>query len=67
MSTEEIQGIFVKKEKSSSRGNGVGVRNVNERIKLYFGDEYGLIYESEKNKGTTVNVWLPLLEEGVKA
>lgn len=38
---------------------GVGVRNVNERIKLYFGDEYGLFFESEVDLGTTVTIKLP--------
>lgn len=38
---------------------GVGVRNVNERIKLYFGDEYGLFFESEVDLGTSVTIKLP--------
>ncbi len=61
MTPEEIEGIFVKKERSS-RGSGVGVRNVNERIKLYFGSEYGLSFESELDVGTTANILLPVLE-----
>ena len=43
---------------SSKRGSGIGVRNVNERIRLYFGNEYGLIIESELDEGTTVTVKL---------
>jgi len=42
---------------------GLGVRNVDERIKLYFGKEYGLDFESAEDKGTTVYVRLPALEE----
>lgn len=42
------------------KGSGIGVRNVNERIKLAFGDEYGLSYQSEPDVGTTVFVNLPL-------
>jgi len=49
----------------SSRGrkgfNGVGVKNVNERIKLYYGDEYGLEYVSQPGVGTVVQIWLPVL------
>lgn len=41
--------------------NGVGVKNVNERIKLYYGDLYGLEYTSQPGEGTTVKVWLPIL------
>ena len=46
----------------SSKGSGIGVHNVNERIKLYFGQEYGLRFESELDKGTTAFVYLPLLK-----
>ncbi|MFD2368547.1 sensor histidine kinase [Brevibacillus sp. GCM10020057] len=45
----------------SEGGSGVGIQNVNERIRLTFGDEYGLEIESELEVGTTVNVWLPYL------
>ena len=42
--------------------NGVGVRNVHERIRLYFGEEYGLSFRRNDGPGTTVDVWLPALE-----
>ena len=61
MTPEEMEKIFAAGSQSGS-GSGVGVRNVNERIKLYFGEAYGLCFESELDKGTTVNVWLPVLE-----
>jgi two-component system sensor histidine kinase YesM len=41
--------------------SGLGVRNVDERIKLYFGSGYGLSYESEEDRGTIVRVRLPAL------
>ncbi|MDF2938854.1 MAG: sensor histidine kinase, partial [Paenibacillaceae bacterium] len=44
-----------------SSGSGVGVRNVHERIRLTFGEPYGLEFESRLEEGTTVKVWLPLL------
>ncbi|WP_256865429.1 sensor histidine kinase [Paenibacillus sp. 32352] len=47
----------------SEEGSGVGVRNVQQRIKLTFGDEYGLHVESALEEGTTVQVWLPLLRQ----
>lgn len=43
----------------SEGGSGVGIRNVHERIRLSFGDEYGLEIESELEVGTVVNVWIP--------
>jgi two-component system sensor histidine kinase YesM len=36
-----------------------GIRNVNHRIKLFFGSEYGLHYESWDNNGTKVLIRLP--------
>lgn len=44
---------------SSHRGSGIGVKNVNERIHLYFGEEYGLRIESEPDEGTTITIHLP--------
>lgn len=41
----------------------VGLYNVNRRIKLNFGDEYGLTIESELGIGTTVRLTLPVLQD----
>ena len=51
----------------SRRGSGIGVKNVNERIHLYFGKNYGLSIESEPDEGTTVRIHLPAIayEEAV--
>lgn len=38
----------------------VGIYNVNSRIKLYYGNEYGLTVSSELDEGTVVKVVLPL-------
>ena len=39
---------------------GYGIRNVDQRIKLYFGQEYGISYESELGAGTTATIKLPV-------
>ena len=39
----------------------VGMANVNERIKMNFGDRYGISIESELGKGTTVSVVIPAI------
>ena len=45
---------------------GFGLANVNERIHMYFGMEYGLSIESEKGSGTTVQVKIPAIKtEGI--
>ena len=43
----------------NGRGSGIGVKNVNERIKLYFGEDYGLKIDSEPDVGTTIIIHLP--------
>lgn len=39
--------------------SGLGLYNVHKRIRLYAGEPYGLSFESEPGKGTTVSVLLP--------
>ncbi len=46
-----------------TRGSGIGVRNVHERIQLTFGKEYGLTIESEPDEGTLVRIRIPVLDE----
>lgn len=43
-------------------GDSIGMRNVNQRIKIYFGEPYGIDIESEKYKGTTVSLCIPIKE-----
>ena len=46
-----------------TRGSGIGVRNVHRRIKLAFGEQYGLSIYSEPDEGTTVRIRLPSLDQ----
>lgn len=55
-----INPEFVKELNSSSNKTGFGIRNVNERIKLLFGDEYGITVSSQLGSGTTIVVRQPL-------
>ncbi len=41
-------------------GGGVGVSNVQKRLRLYYGEEYGISYTSKVGKGTTALVSIPL-------
>ena len=50
-----------------SSGSGIGVRNVHRRIRLTFGEGYGLTVFSEPDEGTTVRVRLPALTAGQAA
>lgn len=62
--TVEDNGIGMSKEKileilNKSKATGYGIKNVNERIQLYFGYEYGLEFQSEEGKGTKVIIRFP--------
>jgi two-component system sensor histidine kinase YesM len=43
-----------------SAGRGIGLKNIDERIKLAFGDGYGIEIESSPGAGTKVYITLPL-------
>ena len=62
MTQEQVERLFQAADHTSSgRGSGIGVKNVNERIKLYFGTGYGLEILSEPDEGTTVTAHLPAI------
>ncbi len=63
MSVEQIGNIMTDKTQSGKSFNGVGISNVNERIQLFFGKDYGLHYESEMGKYTKCIFILPVIEE----
>lgn len=44
--------------------NGYGVKNVKERIRLFYGEEYGVSFTSERNVGTTVRIVIPAILNG---
>ena len=51
MTEEQVGNLFTgASHVDSKRGSGIGVKNVNERIKLYFGEKYGLSIESEPDE-----------------
>lgn len=50
-------------ELETSKAIGYGIRNVNERIKLFFGDQYGVHIESKKDEGTKVQIVLPIQKQ----
>nr|WP_277468755.1 MULTISPECIES: sensor histidine kinase [unclassified Paenibacillus] len=66
MSKETLNTILSGGGKSGS-GSGVGVRNVNERIGLYYGREFGLAFESELEEGTTVTIVFPAVSSSANS
>ena len=57
MTRQHIEDVFVNRE---NRKHGYGVRNIHERLRLYYGEEYGLSYESEEGVGTCVTIKIRL-------
>ena len=62
ISEEKISSIMSGETKSKN-SSGVGIKNVNERIKIYYGDSYGVTIESEPDEGTDVYIRIPLIKE----
>jgi two-component system sensor histidine kinase YesM len=59
MDESKLSHIFDSDYIKENSSGGVGVDNVNSRIKLYFGAEYGLSFYSAVGTGTTVSVKFP--------
>ena len=43
-------------------GESIGMRNVNQRIKIYFGEDYGISIKSSLDSGTSVTLCIPIKE-----
>ena len=57
MTQEQAESLLTDERKV--KGSGIGLKNVNERIKITFGKEYGLKITSELDEGTVVTIHLP--------
>lgn len=53
-------------ESNKTRLGGVGLKNVNERVQLYFGEDCGISVESKPNVGTTVVVRIKKIKDDHK-
>lgn len=58
MDEETLNHIF-ERHTVNYRSNGVGVYNVERRIKLTYGQEYGITYKSRSGEGTVARVCIP--------
>ena len=59
---EIVDKLLTHESRSKGKGSGVGLKNVQERIQLYFGKEYGLSILSEPDEGTLIRIHLPCIE-----
>lgn len=61
MEQEELEKLRQKvKEQRIDTSSSIGLSNINRRIKLCYGDLYGMHIESEPDKGTEVTLTLPV-------
>ena len=60
MEPEQIEEIFRRKPDGKS---GIGIKNVNDRLKIWFGEKYGITITSVPDEGTCVTVRMPKVRE----
>ena len=65
MSEDTLAHIY-DRHKVNYHSNGVGVYNVQKRLKLYYGEDYGITYESAEGKGTTATITIPGRQEAIR-
>ena len=65
MSEEAISKIKDELEKNIQKPNSIGLMNINNRLKLNFGKQYGIYINSRMNEGTTVSIKIPVLGDEV--
>lgn len=63
MSEEQIRELLTKKVKKTKGLTAVGIPNVRDRLKLYYGEKAELSYEST-GEGTTAKIYLPEIRNG---
>ena len=59
MDEETLKGLLDVNGHGSISKGGIGVKNVDQRIKLYYGEEYGVHMESIVFEGTRVTLTMP--------
>ncbi|MEG0144621.1 MAG: sensor histidine kinase [Clostridia bacterium] len=58
----DVEKALCEEDEKGRRFKNIGVGNLRERIKLNYGTEYGLIYQSVRGAGTTAELILPLVQ-----
>lgn len=61
MSPEQLEAIM---QHGPTDRTGIGIKNVNDRLKIYFGRSYGLSITREPDVGTCVEIRMPRIREG---
>jgi len=57
----DLQRIYLYMDKlEDTPGKKIGLRNIHQRIKLYYGEDFGVSIFSHPNTGTTVDITIPI-------
>jgi len=59
MDENTLSNLYSPKALKNKHFTGIGIKNVDDRIKLLYGDKYGVTIKSKINVGTTVSIILP--------
>ncbi|WP_019636776.1 cache domain-containing sensor histidine kinase [Paenibacillus fonticola] len=65
MEQDKLDSIYRALNDPEAPGKNVGLKNVHERIKSVFGEQYGLTINSREHVGTSVLLTFPITEETV--
>ena len=60
MTEEQITAVMNKEQSDRA---GIGVKNVDDRLKIYFGSAYGITIDSAPDEGTRVRIRMPKVRE----
>ena len=60
MTTEKLMDIRGKNGQKTEHFTGIGVNNVDKRIKMIYGMDYGINIVSKEESGTTVTIKIPI-------
>ncbi len=64
--TDELNAYLEGRQTVLKNSDGLGIRSVNQRVKLHFGDRYGLRYSTTEEGFIKADVTLPLNQKGAK-
>lgn len=62
---QKTQYSVLHSPEGGSRFNGIGISNIHQRLQLKYGEEYGILIESELGSYTEMTVIIPLLERAL--
>ncbi len=72
MDEEQLDAIRQTLQRSSNEtdeplsSKGIGLSNVHDRVRLYFGGQYGISIQSDKGVGTSVQLTMPIMDSARK-